>query len=213
MPTHLLLVRHGENDFIHARRLAGRIPGVHLNEAGREQANRLAARLAGWPIAAVYSSPLERCHETAALLAASFRLPVIAHEGLLESDYGEWQGRVIDELVETELWKLVQAAPSLVRFPSGGTLREMQQRAVETLHAIAAAHPDQIVLVCSHADPIRAALTAFLGAPLDLFQRLEIGPGSVSIVRFDPRAPRILRINDTGDLAPPSAPPAQAQSR
>lgn len=205
MPTHLLLVRHGENDFIRAKRLAGRSPGVHLNETGREQARRLAQRLAGWPITAVYSSPLERCYETALLLAEPFGLPVACRDGLLESDYGEWQGRVIDELMETELWKVVQTAPSLVRFPGGGTLRDMQHGAIETLHEIVAAHPDQIVLVCSHADPIRAALFAFMGAPLDLFQRLEIGPASVSIVRFGRHGPRVLRINDTGDLNPPPA--------
>lgn len=206
MPTHLLLVRHGENDFIRARRLAGHTPGVVLNETGQAQARRLAQRLAGWPIAAVYTSPLERCYETAVLLAEPHGLPVIAHDGLLESDYGEWQGRVVDELVETDLWKVVQATPSLIRFPGGGTLRAMQHRSVETLHEIVAAHPDQIVLVCSHADPIRSALFAFLGAPLDLFQRLEIGPGSLSVVRFGRHGPRVLRVNDTGELEPPAPP-------
>lgn len=208
MSTHLLLVRHGENDHIRAKRLAGRTPGVHLNETGREQAQRLGRRLAGWPIVAVYSSPLERCYETADFLAEPHGLPVITHDGLIESDYGEWQGRLVDELVETELWKVVQAMPSLVQFPGGGTLRSMQHRAVETIHEIAAAHPEQTVLVCSHADPIRAALITFLGAPLDLFQRLEIGPGSLSIVRFGRHGPRVLRINDTGELEPPPAPPA-----
>ncbi len=206
MATFLLLVRHGENDFIRARKLAGHTPDVHLNETGQLQARRLAERLQGWPVAAVYSSPLERCYETAVILAEPHHLSIRCHDGLLESDYGEWQGRVVDELVETDLWKVVQATPSLVRFPGGGTLRAMQHRTVETLHEIVATHQDQIVLVCSHADPIRAALIHFLGAPLDLFQRLEIGPGSLSMVRFGRHGPRVLRINDTGDLVPPSVP-------
>lgn len=206
MATYLLLVRHGENDFIRAKRLAGRTPGVHLNETGQAQARQLAQRLAPWPIAAVYSSPLERCLETAVLLAEPHQTSVCCRDGLLESDYGEWQGRAIDELVETDLWKVVQTTPSLVCFPGGETLRAMQHRAVETLYEIAAAHPDQTVLVCSHADPIRAALMAFLGAPLDLIQRMEIGPGAVSIVRFGRQGPRVMRINDTGDLNPPPPP-------
>ncbi|MCX7852909.1 MAG: MSMEG_4193 family putative phosphomutase [Anaerolineae bacterium] len=207
MSATLLLVRHGENDLIKARRLAGRLPGVHLNETGREQARRLAERLAAWPLAAVYSSPLERCYETALIIAEPHGLPVRTHDGLLESDYGEWQGQAVDELVKTDLWKLVQMTPSFVRFPGGETLRAMQQRTVETLHEIAADHPQRPVVVCSHADPIRAALMYFLGASLDLFQRLEIAPASLSIVRFEPFGPRVLRINDTGRLDPPAAEP------
>lgn len=203
MSATLLLVRHGENDLIKARRLAGRLPGVHLNETGREQARRLAVRLASWPLAAVYSSPLERCYETATFIATPHGLPVRCHDGLLESDYGEWQGQAVDDLIQTELWKLVQITPSFVRFPGGESLRAMQQRVVEALHEIAAAHPRQPVVVCSHADPIRAAITCFLGAPLDLFHRLEIAPGSVSMVHFGSLGPRVLCVNDTGRLEPP----------
>lgn len=209
MSATLLLVRHGENDLIKARRLAGRLPGVHLNETGREQARRLAIRLASWPLAAVYSSPLERCYETATIIATPHGLPVCTHDGLLESNYGEWQGQAVDDLIQTELWKLVQITPSFVRFPGGESLRAMQQRVVEALHEIAAAHPRQVVVVCTHADPIRAAITCFLGAPLDLFQRLEIAPGSVSMVRFGPFGPRVHCVNDTGRLEPPSEPPSE----
>ncbi len=206
MPTTLLLVRHGENDYVKSKRLAGRTPHVHLNDKGQVQARRQADRLAPWPIAAVYSSPLERCHETALLLAEPHHLPVLHHPGLLETDYGNWQGEAIDELTKTDLWKVVRATPSFVTFPNGETLRSVQQRTVAALHDIASSHPDQNVIVCSHADPIRAALVYYLGAPLDLFQRLEIALGALSIIRFDVLGPRILRLNDTGDLDPPSPP-------
>ncbi len=206
MATTLLIVRHGENDWVRSNKLAGRTPAVYLNETGRGQARRLAARLEFWPIAAVYSSPLERCQETAAILAAPHQLPLLFHEGLLESDYGEWQGQAIEDLTKQDLWKVVQSTPSFVHFPGGESLRAMQHRAVEALHAIAASHPDQNVIVCSHADPIRAMLVYSFGAHLDLYQRLEVAPGSVSIVRFGSHGPRVLRVNDTGDLDPPPPP-------
>ena len=201
--TLVLLVRHGENDWVKSNRLAGRTPGVHLNEKGRAQSRRLAARLASWPIAAVYSSPMERCHETAVILARPHGLPVIHRDALLEADYGDWQGQEIDKLLKTDLWKVIQAAPSFARFPGGERMIEMQFRVVEALHDIVDAHPNEVVLVCSHADLIKAALSHFAGAHFDMFQRLHIDPASLSIIKFGRHGPRILRINDTGELPPP----------
>ncbi|RME84925.1 MAG: MSMEG_4193 family putative phosphomutase [Caldilineae bacterium] len=203
MSTTLLLVRHGENDWVKAKRLAGRTPGVHLNDNGRAQARRLAARLAHWPLTAVYSSPLERCAETATILARPHGLTVQWRQDLLEADIGEWQGKEIKELNDSELWRLVQFAPSAARFPGGETIRTMQTRIVDALHDIAAAHPDQCVAICSHSDPIKAALAQFLGMHLDLFQRIHISPASVSVVLFGKFGPRVLRINDNGQLDPP----------
>ncbi len=211
MPTTILLIRHGENDWVRSRKLAGRIPAVHLNETGRSQARRVAGRLAAWPIAAVYSSPLERCHETAEIVAAPHRLPLQFEEALLESDYGDWQGQAIEDLTKQDLWKVVQSVPSFAHFPGGESLRAMQYRAVEAVHRIAALHPDQNVIICSHADPIRAVLVHCFGAHLDLYQRIEVAPGSVSIVRFGAHGPRVVCVNDTGDLCPPSPPEKPAE--
>ncbi len=206
MGTTLLLVRHGENDWVKSKKMAGRLPGVHLNEKGRAQSRRLAARLAAWPLAAVYSSPLERCAETAAILARPHGLPVRTDEGLLETDYGDWQGQLYEELKKEALWPIILRTPSQVTFPGGENMLAMQQRVVAALQAIAARHSDQAVLVCSHADPIKAALAHFAGTHFDLFQRLIIQPASVSIVHFGKLGPLILRINDTGALPPPSKP-------
>jgi probable phosphoglycerate mutase len=200
MPTTILLVRHGENDWVKSNKLAGRTPGVHLNDTGRAQARLVSGRLAQWPIAAVYSSPLERCIETAAILAAPHDLPVTHHDGLLETNYGEWQGGEIDVLMKTDLWRVIQATPGLARFPGGESMLTMQHRMIFTLQDIVIRHPDQIVLVCSHADLIKSAISHYTGAPFDLYQRVVIDPGSLSILRFGQHGPKVLRVNDTGAL-------------
>lgn len=211
MATTLLLVRHGENDWVTSNKLAGRTPGVHLNDTGRAQSRRLAGRLVAWPIAAVYSSPLERCVETAEILAKPHHLPVELVEGLLETDYGEWQGQEIEDLTKRDLWKVIQATPSFARFPGGESMLTMQQRMLVSLREIVDAHPDQTVLVCSHADLIKSAVSHYSGAPFDLFQRIIIGPGSVSIVHFGAYGPHVLRVNDTGELKP-SLPPEKKEN-
>jgi len=196
--TTILLVRHGENDWVKSSRLAGRTPGVHLDDSGRAQARRVSGRLTQWPIVALYSSPLERCAETAAILAAPHKLTVLYHDGLLETDFGEWQGQEIEGLLKTDLWRGIQATPGLARFPGGESMLTMQHRMISTLQSIVCEHPDQIVLVCSHADLIKAAISHYTGAPFDLFQRVVIDPGSLSIIRFGQSGPKVLRVNDTG---------------
>ncbi len=198
--TYLLLIRHGENEWVTSHRLAGRTPGVHLNDRGREQAQQLAARLAGLPIAAVYSSPLERCMETAAPLAQALDLPVLPEPGVLEVDYGEWQGGNLKELAKRPEWRLVQVYPSGFRFPGGESLREVQNRAVDTLERLRQKHAGEIIAVFTHGDVVRTSLAYYLGTPLDLFQRLSIEPASVSVLGFHRFGPRILRVNDTGQV-------------
>ncbi len=196
----ILLVRHGENDWVKSNKLAGRTPGVHLNNTGRAQARRMSGLLARWPIAAVYSSPLERCDETAKILAAPHSLPIVYHDGLLETDYGEWQGQDIDTLLKEDLWQVIQATPGLAHFPGGESMLAMQNRMIATVQSIVTEHPDQMVLLCSHADLIKSAISHFTGAPFDLFQRVVIAPASLSIIRFDQHGPKVLRVNDTGAL-------------
>ncbi len=160
----------------------------------------MSGLLAQWPIAAVYSSPLERCAETATILAAPHNLPVAHLDGLLETDYGEWQGQEIDVLLKKDLWKVIQATPGLAHFPGGESMLVMQNRMIATLQDIVINHPDQTVLLCSHADLIKAAISHYTGAPFDLFQRVVIDPGSLSIIRFGQHGPKVLRVNDTGAL-------------
>jgi probable phosphoglycerate mutase len=196
----MLLVRHGENDWVDSHRLAGRTPGVHLNDKGRNQTERLCRTLGEQPIVAIYSSPLERCLETAQPVAAALDLPVIPEPGVLEVDYGRWQGGNLKELAQSPEWELVQNLPSSFRFPDGETLYEVQGRAVETIERLRAAHPNQTVAVFSHGDVIRTTLAHYLGTPIDLFQRVAIGTASVSAIAFHGPRPTVLFTNYLADL-------------
>lgn len=210
--TLLLLIRHGANDWVHGR-LAGWTPGIHLNEEGRSQAIALATRLAILPLDAIYASPLERTVETAQAIAAPRGLALRLIEGLGEVKYGEWQGAELKELYKHELWPGVQFYPSGTRFPNGETLGEAQVRMVATLDTLRAQHPTGIIAVVSHADIIKLAVAYYIGIHVDLFQRLEVSPCSLTALAFTRMGPRLLAYNDTGSLEhlkPRPAPPQEA---
>ncbi|MGW7355015.1 histidine phosphatase family protein [Streptomyces sp. NPDC054784] len=213
MPT-LILVRHGRSTANTAGLLAGWTPGVALDELGREQAAALPGRLAGVPVAATVRSPLQRCGETLAPFAAA-RPDVPAHtdERIGECDYGDWSGRKLSELNGEPLMTTVQQHPSAAAFPGGESMRHMQARAVEAVRdwdaRVAAEHgPDAAVLMCSHGDIIKAIVADALGMHLDLFQRIAVGPCSVTVIRYTPHRPFLLRLGDTGELASLAPPPA-----
>ncbi|MFZ5809165.1 MAG: histidine phosphatase family protein [Chloroflexota bacterium] len=192
----ILLVRHAENEYSRTGRLAGRLEGVHLNKRGLEQAQTLAHSLARLPLAVVYSSPLERALETAAPIAEARGLEVIPHPGLMEIDYGEWQGKSLKGLRRTKLWKTVQNSPSWMRFPGGETLVEAQYRVSQAVREIAAQYGEKDWVVCvSHADPIKLTVAHFLGMPLDTYQRLTIGLASVTLLYLDQQMARVLSVN------------------
>jgi probable phosphomutase (TIGR03848 family) len=196
----ILLIRHGINDMVGEKKLAGWLPGVHLNQEGRAQAEALAERLRDVPISTIYASPLERTVETAEPLARVKNLQVQTREGLGEVRYGDWTGRAIEELAKDELWRVVQTYPSGMRFPGGDSMREMQARIVNELELIAADHPREIVAVVTHADLIKAALAHYLGVHFDLFQRISVDPASVSVIHLTRYGPRVVRVNDNGPL-------------
>jgi probable phosphomutase (TIGR03848 family) len=213
--TLLLLIRHGTNDWVHGR-LAGWTPGVHLNEEGRSQAVTLATRLAILPLEAIYTSPLERTVETAQAIAAPRGLALRLIDGLGEVKYGEWQGAELKELYKHELWPGVQFYPSGTRFPNGETLGEAQVRMVATLDTLRAQHPNGIIAVVSHADIIKLAVAYYIGMHVDLFQRLDISPCSLTALAFTRMGPRLLAYNDTGSLEhlkPRPAPPQEAHAQ
>ncbi len=197
--TILLLVRHAVTDQT-GKRLYGRSPGVHLSTRGREQAEALTGRLAEVLIEAVYSSPLERCLETAAPTARARRLQVATDDGLIETDSGAWTGRTFASLERTRAWRRFRELPSAARAPGAESVTDLQHRVVRTLEALAERHPRGVVAVFTHQDPIRVALAHFAGIHLDLFQRLTVFPVAVSAVALSEGVPRILRINDTGTL-------------
>lgn len=205
--TTLILVRHGENEWVREHRLAGWIEGVHLNERGHQQASEAAERLAHLPIKAVYSSPVTRCLETANYVAQPHRLAVQSLPAVGEVRYGEWEGEKIEALAKLPLWPVVQHYPSRMVFPGGETMRGVQTRGVEALEALAAQHPQELVVVCSHADLIKMVLAHYLGTHLDLFQRLVIAPASISVLHLhDHGRVFISRLNDTGRLEIPPPP-------
>ena len=195
MPT-LLLIRHGETDYVKKHRLAGRLPGVNLNDKGRQQALAIAEKLATAPLKAIYSSPLERALQTAEPLAQALGLPVIPCPGLIETDPGEWSGQSWKQLARTKAWHVIQSTPSRFRFPGSETFAGAQQRITQELEVLAGQHdPKDLVACFSHADPIRLAVAYFIGLPLDMFQRLAVSPGSISILHLGETSARLLALN------------------
>ncbi len=201
----LLLLRHGITDLTD-KQLVGRTAGVHLSQRGQEQAAALVDRLDGVPLAAIYSSPLERALETAAPLAANRGLEVRSDDGLTEVDYGLWAGQEFKELRKTDLWKRVQQRPADARFPDGEAIREAQARIIGSLETIVNNHPRASVAIFSHSDMIKFAVAHLSGLHLDFFQRLVVAPASVTAIHIGGAAPSLVRLNDLGglkDLAPP----------
>jgi probable phosphoglycerate mutase len=195
MPV-VLLIRHAENDYVKKGRLAGRLPGVHLNEKGRQQAERLAGLLKQAPLKAIYSSPLERALETAAPLAAAVGLEAIPAPGLIELDVGDWQGQSLKALRRLKVWKTVQYAPSLMRFPNGEAFADAQGRIRQTISELCARHDPKDMIACvSHSDPIKLAAAFFIGLPLDQFQRLHVAPCSITSLLIGDSGSSLLNLN------------------
>ena len=195
--TTVLLVRHGQTPTT-GKVLPGRAAGLHLADAGREQAERTAARIAELGgIDAVYTSPLERAKETAAPIAKACGLRTRTARGLLECDFGDWTGKQLKTLMKLPEWQTVQRAPSTFRFPRGESFTEMQTRMVTCLDTLRAAHPGGTIVCVSHADTIKAAVAHAVGTPLDLFQRIVVNPASVSTIAYTVGGPIILSVNST----------------
>ncbi|HVE98207.1 MAG TPA: histidine phosphatase family protein [Mycobacteriales bacterium] len=204
--TTVLLVRHGLTAMT-GPVLAGWTPDVHLDDRGTAQAAALGARLADVPLAAVVSSPLDRCLETARAVLGERSLPLRTDDRLGECRYGDWTGQELKRLAKDPLWKVVQAHPSAVTFPGGEALRDVQARAVAAIREVnAELGPDTAWVACSHGDVIKAVVADALGLHLDLFQRIQVDPCSLTVIRYTELRPFVLRLNDIGgtvaDLLP-----------
>ena len=194
-------MRHGTTPTTGAV-LPGRAPGLHLAEAGVAQAEAVAARLAALPrVDAVYCSPLERTRETARPIGAARGLPVKVDRGLLECDFGEWTGRPLKELAKEPAWATVQRYPSGFRFPGGESFTEMSARITGALQRLVERHESGVVVAVSHADPIKAAVADALGTHLDLFQRINVSPCSVTAVHYGRGGPAVLAVNSVEPLS------------
>jgi probable phosphoglycerate mutase len=193
----LLLIRHGENDYVKSGKMAGRLPGVHLNEKGLKQAQALAEALKHVPLKAVYSSPLERAMETAAPIAEFRKLTILQEPDLMDTHIGKWQGKSVKVLRLSRAWKIVQNAPSRFRFPEGESFTEAQTRYVGTLERIVQKHhkPQELVAIVFHADPIKLVVAHFLGMPLDHFQRLGCDTGALTAIQVGEASAHLIKLN------------------
>ena len=195
MPV-FLLIRHAENDYVRENRLPGRLPDIHLNEAGRQQAQNLADHLAGFPIKSIYCSPLERAIESAQPLANTLNLEIIQRQGLIELDIGDWQGEKLKTLSKLKLWRTVQGAPSRVHFPGGEWFAEAQHRICLELDELSSLHDSKDIIACfSHSDPIKLAVAFHLGLPIDLFQRITVAPASITTLLITESGSRLINLN------------------
>ena len=213
----VILARHGRTAANAGGVLAGRSKGVHLDDTGTSQAQGAAERLSGLDLAAVVTSPLERCRETARLLAPGAR--AISDRRLLECDYGDWTGQELRQLAKEKLWRTVQTQPSGARFPGGESLQEMSARAVAAIRDRDSAVEEQtgdhaVWLAVSHGDVLKAILADALGMHLDAFQRIVVDPGSLSVVRYTPHRAFVLTMNSSsGSLSHLATKPARRRSR
>ncbi|MBM6621482.1 MSMEG_4193 family putative phosphomutase [Micrococcaceae bacterium RIT802] len=205
----VILVRHGRTTANATGLLAGRAVGVNLDQIGRDQAALTGDRIAAVPVVAVVSSPLDRCRQTAQLIldrqTGAPHAPV--DPAINECDYGQWQGRPLSELAKEDLWTVVQSQPSAVVFPGGESMAGMQARSVAAIRRHDAAFeaeygPEAVWVAVSHGDIIKSVLADALGMHLDLFQRIDVGPASVSIVHYGASRPSVHATNTTaGDLS------------
>ena len=189
------LLRHGEHGLL-GRVLAGRMPGVGLTERGRAEIAAVAEHLAGEPIAAIYSSPLQRTRESAEIVAARLQLPIEFRDDVIELDFGEWTGSTFDSIRADPRWEAWRTQRSIAAIPGGESMRQVQRRAVDALLDINQRHPHQTVVVVSHGDVIRSALLFALGMPLDSYNSIEISQGGVSTLRIDAGGIRVLTLNE-----------------
>ena len=205
----VILVRHGRTTANATGLLAGRAEGIDLDQVGRDQAALTGERLAGVPAAGVVSSPLERCQQTAQLILDHQvgKPNTLIDPALIECDYGQWQGRTLSDLAKEDLWPVVQSQPSAVVFPGGESMAGMQARAVAAIRRHDAAFeaeygPGAVWVAVSHGDIIKSILADAFGMHLDLFQRINVGPASVSIVHYGASRPSVYATNTSaGDLS------------
>jgi probable phosphomutase (TIGR03848 family) len=213
----VVLLRHARSTANGSGVLAGRSPGVELDETGRAQATALVDRLTQVPLAAIVCSPLLRCQQTITPLVQARGITPVTEDSLSEVDYGDWTGRELKTLAKEKLWSVVQQHPSAAVFPAGEGLANVQTRAVAAVRAhdtrITAEHgPRAVWMLCSHGDVLKAIIADALGQHLDSFQRIVVNPASVSVVQYTETRPFVLRVNDTGGELASIVPPEPRQA-
>ena len=194
----IVLIRHAHSTANAAGVLSGQLPNVNLSKSGQEQAERLAERLGKLTIARVHVSPMDRCSQTLAPWLAKYGkgVTVTLEPNLVEVDYGKWSGKKLATLSRAKLWRKVQGQPSAVTFPDGESLAQMQVRAMQSVHDFFASDQEMTIMV-SHGDVIKAIVASSMGMHLDDFQRIVIDPASITILESNGGAIRLTRLNDS----------------
>ena len=194
--TTIMMIRHGDNDYV-GKRLAGRLADVHLNDHGQKQAKiAWVIILHKLPIKAIYSSPLERAHETARPLSDVLNIPITINQNLTEIDYGTWQGQKLEDLQKKPVWQDLMNDATGFKFPQGESLNQARERAVGVIQQMAKKHPEDTLIACfTHADIIRLCISTFLNMHINDYHRLEVNTGSISIVVLSDELPRVTGFN------------------
>jgi probable phosphomutase (TIGR03848 family) len=206
-------VRHGTTPTT-GKEMPGRAPGLHLSDGGRGEARDAAERLAALgTVRAVYSSPMERTRETAEEIGARVGLTPTLDEALLDCDCGDWTGMPLAALRKKPEWRGVSQNPSSFRFPNGESFRELENRVGEVVERLAEKHVGEVIVVVSHADPIKVAVARALGSPFDLFDRVAIRPCSTTVIAYGPGSPSLLTVNNFGPLARVGVPSLDTSAR
>jgi len=201
--TRIIVVRHGQTAWNEGQgeRFRGRAD-VELDDKGIKQAGTTAARLAQWEVAAIYSSPLKRALSTANILAEPLRLQVQPMEGLIDIDYGRWQGLSLKEAAEddSKLYELWLKSPHLVTFPQGESLEQVQKRVVSAVESLVPQHPGQSIVLVSHKVVCKVLFCSLLGLDTSHFWELQQDPCAINLVEFDENAVAIVSLNDNCHL-------------
>lgn len=192
--TLIYLVRHAVTAHT-GQKLSGWLPGIHLSDEGKTQAEAVAGHLSSVKFDAIYSSPIDRTLETARAIAARQGARVKVRRALGEVEYGRWTDRPLKALARTKLWRTVQGWPSGMRFPDGESIYEVQTRAVAEVESLREEHPKGTICCVSHADVIKLVAAHYLGMHIDLYQRIAISPASVTVVAVGERGPYVMSIN------------------
>ncbi len=199
-PLVVLFVRHGTTSTT-GKILPGRTKGLHLDDNGHRRAKELAEKIkSSLPIAAIYASPLERTMETAAPMAEALSLPIRTEQRLLECDFGDWTGAVLDDLKRLPKWELLMKNPESFRFPGGESFVEMQERLGSFIGEAKNIHQGHIILAFTHADPIKVVIATAFGMPLGHLHKIAVSPTSASTVIYGLETSMVMTVNCQLDL-------------
>lgn len=195
----ILLIRHGETDWNRDRRIMGR-EEVPLNEAGVKQIHHMKESLESAPIDAVYSSPLLRALETAQILIGERDLEPMRDSRLEEVDYGDWVGMTFRDARQTPGYVPYYERLDTPVAPNGESLYQVRDRGMGFLGDLQKKHPNQMILVVSHADWIKCILMHLLDIPFRNIWKFRIDNGSVSLLEMEEKGNRVICINQRGDI-------------